>query len=185
MKELVLIKTPKPEEIIERIKSRASLRDDSIEATITISIPEGEMKQETATQSESDKNASMLSRAKIVLRHNKISFNPQMHNFNVKGTQGVVQVVTLHPKETCSCAASGTCYHIMAAQFSYGIKDIPKSKERNFSTLYKTAKDKSKQKSCQKWPLTKDENLSTAQYSSKFQIETVLPEDTQCTDEGN
>lgn len=148
VKALVLIKTPKPEEIIERIKSRA--RDDSIEATITISIPEGEMKQETATQSESDKNALMLSRAKIVLRHNKISFNPQMHMFNIEGTQGVVRVVTLHPMETCSCTAGGTCYHIMAAQFSYGIKDILKSKERNFSTLYKTAKGKSKQKSGRK-----------------------------------
>ena len=144
VEELVLIKTPKPEEIIEKIKSRA--RDDSIEATLTTSIAVGKMKQEVATQLESDKNASMLSRAKTVLRNNKVSFNPQMHIFNVEGTQGVVRVVTLHPKETCSCPAGGTCYHIMAARLSIGMKEIPKSKERNFSMLYKTAKGKSRQK---------------------------------------
>ena len=88
VEELVLIKTPKPEEIIEKIKSRA--RDDSIEATMTTSIAVGEMKQEAATQLESDKNASMLPRAKTVLRNNKVSFNPQMHIFNVEGTQGAV-----------------------------------------------------------------------------------------------
>ena len=88
VEELVLIKTPKPEEIIETIKSRA--RDDSIEATMTTSNAVGEMKKEAATQLESDKNASMLSRAKTVLRNNKVSFNPQMHIFNVEGTQGVV-----------------------------------------------------------------------------------------------
>ena len=137
MEELVLIKTPKPEEIIERIKSRA--RDDCIEATIAISIPEGKMKQEAATQPKLDKNASMLSRAKAVLRSNKVSFNPQMHIFNVERTQGVVWVVILHPKETCSCPASGTCYHIMATWLSIGMKEIPKSKDRNFSMLYKTA----------------------------------------------
>ena len=48
VEELVLIKTPKSEEIIEKIKSRAS--DGSIEATMTTSIAVGEMKQETATQ---------------------------------------------------------------------------------------------------------------------------------------
>ena len=70
-----------------------------------------------------------------------------MHIFNVEGTQSVVRVVTLHPKETCSCPAGGTCYHIMAARLSIGMKEIPKSKEKDFSMLYKTAKGKSKQKS--------------------------------------
>ena len=59
VEELVLTKTPKPEEINEKIKSRA--RDDSIETTMTTSIAVGEMKQEAATQLESDKNTSMPS----------------------------------------------------------------------------------------------------------------------------
>ena len=118
---------------------------------MTTSIPDGEMKQETATQLESDKNALMLRiKGELVLRNKKVSFNLQMHIFNVERTQGAVQVTTLHPKKTCSCPAGGTCYHIMAARLSIGIKEISKSKERNFSTLYKTAKGKSKQKSSQK-----------------------------------
>ena len=103
-------------------------------------------------------------------RNNKVSFNPQIHIFNVEGIQGVVQVVTLHPKETCSFPAGGTCYHIMAARLSIGMKEIPKYKERNFSMLYKTAKGKSKQKSGRKRPLTKDESLSAGQHSNKFEI---------------
>ena len=62
VEKLVLIKTPKSEEIFEGIKYRA--RDDFIEAIMITSIPEGEIKQQTATQPESHKNASMLSRAK-------------------------------------------------------------------------------------------------------------------------
>ena len=93
-----------------------------------------------------------------------------MRIFNVEGTQGVVRVVTLHPKETCSYPAGGTCYHIMAACLSIGMKEIPKSKERNFSMLHKTAKGKSRQKSGRKQPLPKDENLSAGQHSSKFEI---------------
>ena len=90
------------------------------------------MKQEAATQTESDKIALMLSRAKAVLRNNKISFNLQMHLFNVEGTQGVVQVVTLHPKETCGCPVGGTCYHIMAGRLSIVMKEIPKYKKKTF-----------------------------------------------------
>ena len=70
-----------------------------------------------------------------------------MHIFNVQGTQGVVRIVTLHPKEMCSCPAGGTCYHIMAARLRIGMKEIPKSNEKDFSMLCKTAKGKSKQKS--------------------------------------
>ena len=55
-----------------------------------------------------------------------------MHVFNVEETQGVVQVITLRPKEMCSCPTGGTCFHIMAAQLSIGMKEIPKSKERDF-----------------------------------------------------
>ena len=61
----------------------------------------------------------------------------------LKESQGDVRVVKLHPKETYSCPASGTCYHIMAAKLSLGIKEIPTTKEnRNFTKLYKSAKGK-------------------------------------------
>ena len=86
VEELVLIKTPKPEEIIEKIKSRA--RDDSIEATMTTSIAVGEMKQEAATQLESDKNTSMLSRAKTVLRKQQSFIQSTDAHFQCRGDPG-------------------------------------------------------------------------------------------------
>ena len=83
-----------------------------------------------------------------------------MHIFNVEGTNGTVRIVTLHPKETCSCPASGTCYHIMAAKLSIGIKEPSKQKEtRSFTKLYKSVKGKGKKKSGRKRPRIGDEEV--------------------------
>ena len=83
VEELVLIKTPKPEEIIEKIKSRA--RDDSIEATMTTSIAVGKMEQESATPLESDKNTSLLSRTKTVLRKQQSFIQSTDAHFQCRG----------------------------------------------------------------------------------------------------
>ena len=78
------------------------------------------------------------------------------------GTNGTVRVVTLHPKETCSCPASGMCYHIMAARLSLGIKEnFTTNKSRNFTQLYKLGKGKGKKtsKSGRKRPRIGDEEV--------------------------
>ena len=52
---------------------------------------------------------SSLTRAREVMKADDISFNTKFHCFNVKGTSGTTRVVTLFPKETCSCPATGDC----------------------------------------------------------------------------
>lgn len=141
MEELVFDKTLNPEEIVQQIKSRTTVLPSS--SSSTVSVSQDDLQSETATNQQSQEVPSILARARNVIENNKISFNAQMHIFNVEGTQGDVRVVKLHPKETCSCPANGTCYHIMAAKLSLGIKEIPTTKEnRNFTKLYKSAKGK-------------------------------------------
>ena len=66
--------------------------------------------QDTCT--EHKKQLSIHARARDLVQNNKVSFNPQMHIFNVKGTSDITRVVTLYPSETCSCPSTGVCYHI-------------------------------------------------------------------------
>ena len=139
MEELVLDKTLNPEETVQQIKSRTTVLPSS--SSLTVSVSQDDLQSEMATNQQSQELPSILARARNVIKSNKISFNAQMHIFNVEGTQSDVRVVKLHPKETCSCPASGTCYHIMAAKLSLGIKEIPTTKEsRNFTKLYKSSK---------------------------------------------
>ena len=56
---------------------------------------------------------------------------PEMECFIVKGSDDKKYAVTLHPKEKCQCPSTTTCYHILAAKYSTGIKheDDKKKKE--------------------------------------------------------
>ena len=145
--------TPMPDCIIQNIKARQN--DKKMEYKYISNTTE----QNTSKASH---QSSALSRAQDVIKNNKITFNAQMHVFNVEGTNSTVRVVILHPKETCSCPASGTYYHIMAAKLSLGIKETSKTNEsRNFTKLYKSGKGKGKKvtKSGRKRPRIGDEEV--------------------------
>jgi len=134
--EISITDTPMPDNIVQNIKARQN--DKEMENNCINNARE-------QSTSKASHQSSALSRALDVIRNNKITFNSQMYIFNVEGTNGAVRVVTLHPKETCSCPASGMCYHIMAAKLSLGIKESYKPKEsRNFTKLYKAGKGKGK-----------------------------------------
>lgn len=151
--EISITDTPMPDYIVQNIKARQN--DKEMENNCISNARE-------QSTSEASHQSSALSRALDVIKNNKITFNPQLHIFNVEGTNGAVRVVTLHPKETCSCPANGMCYHIMAAKLSLGIKEIHKPKEsRNFTKLYKAGKGKGKKgsKSGRKRPQIGDEEV--------------------------
>ncbi len=71
----------------------------------------------------SDKKNSMssLARAQEILKVANLGFDMKLHCFNVKGSSGVTRVVTLFPKETCSCPSNGECYHILAVRLCIGM----------------------------------------------------------------
>jgi len=149
--EVLIADTPMPDYIVQSIKARQS--DDMVECKYVSSITE----QNTTKVSD---RSSILSRAQDIIINNKITFNAQMHVFNVEGTNGTIRVVTLHPKETCSCPASGMCYHIMAARLSLGIKENSTTdKSRSFTQLYKSGKGKKTSKSGRKRPRIGDKEV--------------------------
>lgn len=151
--EVSITDTPMPDQIVQNIKARQN-EEEIANNSINNASEQG--------TSKASYQYSALSRALDVIKNNKITFNPQMHVFNVEGTNGTVRVVTLHPKETCSCPASRMCYHIRAAKLSLGIKETPMPKEsRNFTTLYKLGKGKGKKgsKSGRKRPRIGDEEV--------------------------
>ena len=103
------IPTSTPEEIVERIQH-----------TIT-HTEEVQIKTEPPEYPPS-RTPSVHARAQQLVAANQISFDPKLHVFNFKGTSGVTRVVTIFPKESCSCPSTSGCYHILAVKLSLGIQ---------------------------------------------------------------
>ena len=93
--------------------------------------------------------------AQQLLASNQISFDPKLHVFNVKGTSGVTRVVTIFPKESCSCPSTTGCYHILAVKLSLGAHS-DKPSTRNLTRLRSNTRSKKDKKSGRKRPRAKD-----------------------------
>ena len=99
---------------------------------------------------------SAHARAQLVLNTNQISFDPKLHLFTVKGTSGVPRVVTLYPKETCSCPSTGNCYHLLAVKMSVGVPQHSKPSRRNLTQLRKNTRSRKEKKGGRKRPRPND-----------------------------
>lgn len=97
---------------------------------------------------------STEARAQLVLRANNVTFDCQLHVFNVKGLSGTTRVVTLFPKLTCSCPSTGDhCYHIAAAKLSIGMNvSMTQMLKRNFTQLRKNTRSRKEKKCGRKRP---------------------------------
>ena len=93
------------------------------------------------------RTTSVRARAEQVVKANQISFVPKLHVFNVKGTSEVTRVVTLYPKESCSCSSTGPCYHILAVKLSMGMKLEKQHTTMNLTQLRKNTGSR-KEKRC-------------------------------------
>ncbi len=141
----------------------ASPRDivDSIRNRELPEIKEGTHEESTTSSNTSSdvptRDQSAHARACQVVRNNHISFDPKLHVFNVKGTTGVTRVVTLFPRETCSCPSTGDCYHILACKYSLGIQPTSKrGAPPNLSQLRRNTRSKKDKKSGRKRPRPND-----------------------------
>lgn len=137
------IPTSTPEEVVEKIKNGESTR-----------IEEVQIKKE-APDDPPSRTPSVQARAQQVLASNQISFDPKLHVFNVKGTSGVTRVVTIFPKESCSCPSTSSCYHILAVKLSLGAHS-EKPSTRNLTRLRSNTRSKKDKKSGRKRPRAKD-----------------------------
>ena len=150
-----MISTKNPEAIVHHLKNKfVDVDTESVAATSLDGQPE---KPNTALQS-----ASMLCRARALVEENKISFNPKMHIFNVQGTNDV-RVVSLYPKEKCSCPADSLCYHILGVNLSLGATKMGVPKKRNLTQLCKNTRSRKDKKSGRKRPRTDDIEVDNKQ----------------------
>lgn len=120
--------------------------------------------QDTCT--EHKKQLSIHARARDLVQNNKVSFNPQMHIFNVKGTSDITRVVTLYPSETCSCPSTGVCYHILAVKMSLGMRETVLPTKKNLSKFRKNTRSRKEKKCGRKRPRPND--VKTEDDQSKF-----------------
>lgn len=89
---------------------------------------------------------------RALLDSGKICHNPSLGCFTVIGTAGSGHVVKLHPKESCTCPSSSTCYHVLAVKLSIGI-DVPTKKVKvNLSQLHRNTRSRKEKKSGRKVP---------------------------------
>ena len=143
--EVDYLPTSPPEEIVKHIR----------ESTHMVETPKEEEPREEPQLPA--RNLSAEARAQLVLKSgDRISFDPKLHVFNVKGTSGVTRVVTLHPRETCSCPSMGSCYHILAAKMSLGIQVTTKPSRLNLTQLRKNTRSRKEKKSGKKKPRPMD-----------------------------
>ena len=92
-----------------------------------------------------------MERAKRVIEENKISYDFKLRTFTVMGSTRP-HVVTLNPKESCSCPSTNQCYHILAARMGIGSQQDPKRKRINLTQLYKNSRPKNSKTSRRKRP---------------------------------
>ena len=137
------IPTSTPEEVVEKIRNGD-----------TTQIEEVQIKEELPDDPPS-KTLSVQARAQQLLASNQISFDPKLHVFNVKGTSGVTRVVTIFPKESCSCPSTSGCYHILAVKLSLGAHS-EKPSTRNLTRLRSNTRSKKDKRSGRKKPRPKD-----------------------------
>lgn len=137
-----------PEDIVKSIRDGELLDDkegDSTQPAVT------EQKSSTVTP------MSSLARAKELLKADKISFDSKLHCFNVVGSSSVVRVVTIFPKESCSCPSTGNCYHLLAVKMYLGMT-LSQSKvmRHNLTQLRKNTRSRSEKKCGRKRPRPND-----------------------------
>ena len=143
-----------PKDIVVRIKENLSQPHDKLETT------ENPTLKETSVNSGLH-HLSQLKRAKRILEENKINIDTKLHTFTVMGST-CPHVVTLFPKEICSCSSTTQCYHILAAKMAIGQRDESKAKKINLTQLRKNSRSKSHKKSGRKCPHPGDYDVSPA-----------------------
>lgn len=165
---IAYLATHSPEEIVMRIRDGAL---DSALTTTDITVKsEHDEKDQPASRS---LNISSVARAKEVLKEGNINFDNKLHCFTVKGTSGIVRVVTLFPKETCSCPSTGECYHLLAVRLSIGMAETKGNVARhNLTILRKNTRSRKEKKCGRKRPRPNDEEPEYE--SSKYSFKMIL-----------
>ena len=135
-----------PADIVSQIKENIFCKpDESSQAN------DADTSNDASASTSALQSLSQKERAKRVLQENKISCDLKLHTFTVMGSTRP-HVVTLHPKETCSCPSKTQCYHILAAKMAIGKKEDPKRARINLTQLRKNSRPRNIKTSGRKHP---------------------------------
>lgn len=154
-----------PDEIVECIKGTLVITSPEITDNATL-----EHEKSTSTHQLTQKE-----RARRVIELGNISVDPKLHTFTVIGTTRP-HVVTLFPKESCSCPSTTQCYHIMAAKMSIGQTDNTQPKTLNLSQLRKNSRSRKDKRSGRKRPRPGDCDVLPAPDSKPPTLDTNEPD---------
>ncbi len=99
---------------------------------------------------------------RFIVDQGLISHNQNLGVFTVKGTTGNAHAIRLFPSESCTCPASGGCYHILAVRISVGLEDKVKLKKINLTQLHRNTRYRTDKKSGRKAPRPGDCDINPA-----------------------
>ena len=158
-----IVQHPPPDKIVKQLKYKIS--ESSNYKTFKADFrQEIDGKKSTPELSQ----LSMYARAMLIVENNNIQFSTKMCTFTVKGSKEVKRIVTIYPKETCSCPSTGECYHILAAKISLGMAPKQEKVECNLTTLRKNGRPKREKRCGRKRPRPND--VSGNIYSLLYKI---------------
>lgn len=104
------------DEIIQQIKSKILAKPETFKEDI-----KDEEDSKGCKNLIPKSHMSSYDRAMMIIKNDDIAFNTKMRVFIIKGSKEVHRMVTLFPKQTCTCPSTGECYHIMATKLSLGM----------------------------------------------------------------
>ena len=123
-----------------------------MQAQQAIHIDNGEFNPDKKIIHESDDKhpSSKIARANLILTENRLSFDPKLGVFVVRDSEGKHNAVTLFPKQSCTCALTIECYHIISAKMSLGLHSKEVKSVINLSELRRNARTRKEKKSGRK-----------------------------------
>jgi len=139
--EVQLIESVCPNDIVDRVQAQQATHIDN-----------GEFNPDEKIVHESDnKNpSSKIARANLILTENRLSFDPKLGVFVVRNSEGKHNAVTLFPKQSCTCASTNECYHIISAKMSLGLQSKEVKSVINLSELRRNTRTRKQKKSGRK-----------------------------------
>ena len=129
--------------------SESKLNDDTINTNNGIQVDEILLDKNATTIDDKsmserkgkEKNLSQQSLTKYVIDNDLIKYVASLNSFLVEGIKGTKRVVTLQPKESCSCPSTGLCYHIQAVKQAPNIEKKETNKSvKNLTLLRKNVR---------------------------------------------
>ena len=150
-----------PEDIVARVRSLQSR--DPQEEVDPQEVASGiqTLKKSSACRS-ADSSTSQLARAKLVIAENRITHDLKLGAFVVQNSEGKHNVVTLFPKQSCTCPSTNECYHILAAKLSIRLACKHEMTTINLSQLIRNARSRKEKKSGRKKPRPEDCTINPA-----------------------